>query len=92
MKEAEAKSEEIKQTVDQMMMDFGVNPDQRKDKGRSKGRNPFDQLTKEQKAQVNAKVKEIWEAGTDGREIWKQVHSMLEEFGLQAPQKKKNGQ
>ena len=38
------------------------------------------------------KVKEIWDAGTDRREIWKQVHSMLEEFGLQAPQKKKSGQ
>ena len=37
MKEAEATSKEIKQTVDQMMLDFGVNPAQRKDKGRGKG-------------------------------------------------------
>ena len=37
MKEAEATSKEIKQTVDQMMLDFGVNPAQRKDKGRRKG-------------------------------------------------------
>lgn len=49
MKEAESTSEEIKQTVDQMMMNFGVNPAQRKDKGRGKGRNPFDQLTKSKK-------------------------------------------
>jgi len=34
-------------------------------------------------------VKEIREAGTDRREIWKQVHSMSEEFGLQAPRKRK---
>ena len=91
MKEAEATSKEIKQTVDQMMLDFGVNPAQRKDKGRRKGWNPFDQLTEEQKSQVEAKVKEIREAGADRREIRKQIATRLEEFGLEAPQKKKGG-
>ena len=88
MKEAEAALEEIKQTVDQMMQDFGVDPAQRK----GKGQNPFDQLTEEQKAQVDAKIKEMREAGADRREIRKQVHSMLEEFGLEAPQKRRGGQ
>ena len=49
------------------------------------------QLTEEQKSQVDAKVKEMREAGTDRREIRNQVHSMLEGFGLEAPQKKKGG-
>ena len=92
MKEAEATLEEIKQTIDQMMQDFGVDPIQRKGKGKGKGQNPFDQLTEEQKAQVDAKVKEMREAGADRREIRKQVHSMLEEFGLEAPQKRRGGQ
>ena len=92
MKEAEATLEEIKQTVDQMMQDFGVDPIQRKGKGKGKGQNPFDQLTEEQKVQVDAKIKEMREAGADRREIRKQVHSMLEEFGLEAPQKRRGGQ
>ena len=49
----------------------------------------LDQLTEEQKSQVDAKVKEMREAGTDRREIRNQVHSMLEGFGLKKPQKKK---
>ena len=49
------------------------------------------QLTEEQKSQVDAKVKEMREAGTDRREIRNQVHSMLEGFGLKKPQKKKGG-
>ena len=85
MKEAEATSEVIKQTVDQMILDFGVNSTQRKDKGRRKGRNLFDQLTDEQKSQIEAKVKEIREAGADRREIRKQMATILEEFGLEAP-------
>ena len=89
MKKAEAKPEEIKQTVDQMMQGFGVDPAQRKGKKRGQGRNPFDQLTEEQKSQVDAKVKEMREAGTDRREIRKQVHSMLEGFGLEAPQRRR---
>jgi len=92
MKEAEAKPEEIKQTVDQMMQGFGLDLSQRKGKSRGQGHNPFDQLTKEQKSQVDAKVKEMREADTDRREIRKQVHSMLEGFGLEAPPKKKGGQ
>jgi len=92
MKEAEAKPEKIKQTVDRMMQGFGVDPAQRQGKRRGQGRNPFDQLTEEQKSQVDAKVKEMREASTDRREIRKQVHSMLEGFGLEALQEKKDGQ
>ena len=89
MKEAESTPKAIKQTVDRMMQNFGVEPTQRKGKGRAKRQNPLDQLTEEQKSQVDAKVKEMREAGTDRREIRNQVHSMLEGFGLKKPQKKK---
>ena len=65
MKEAEATPEAIKQTVDQMMKGFGVDPAQRKGKKRGQGRSPLDQLTKEQKSQIDAKVKEMREAGAD---------------------------
>ena len=91
MKEAESTPKAIKQTVDQMMQNFGVEPTQRKGKGRAKRQNPLDQLTEEQKSQVDAKVKEMRETGTDRREIRNQVHSMLEGFGLKKPQKKKGG-
>ena len=91
MKEAEATPEAIKQTVDQMMKDFGVDPAQRKGKKRGQGQNPFDQLTEEQKSQIDAKVKEMREAGNDRREIRKQIHSMLKGFGIEAPQKERDG-
>ena len=91
MKEAESTPKAIKQTVDQMMQNFGVEPTQRKGKGRAKRQNPLDQLTEEQKSQVDAKVKEMREAGTDRREIRKQIHSMLKGFGIEAPQKERDG-
>ena len=91
MKEAESTPKAIKQTVDQMIQNFGVEPTQRKGKGRAKRQNPLDQLTEEQKSHIDTKIKEMREAGTDRREIRNQVHSMLEGFGLKKPQKKKGG-
>ena len=91
MKEADATPEAIKQTVDQMMKDFGVDPAQRKGKKRGQGRNPFDQLTEEQKSQIDAKVKEMREAGADRREIRQQMGTMLEGFGIDTSQRKGKG-
>ena len=54
-----------------MMLDFGVDPSERKGTRGSKDRNPFDQLTEEQKSQIEAKVKEMREAYADHREIRK---------------------
>ena len=91
MKEAEATPEAIKQTVDQMMQGFGVDPAQRKGKKRGQGRNPFDQLTEEQKSQIDAKVKEMREAGADRREIRQQMGTMLEGFGIDTSQRRGKG-
>ena len=91
LKAAETTHEEIKQTIDQMLQGFGIDPVQRKGKKRGQGQNPFDQLTEEKKSQVDTKVIEMREAGANRREIRKQIHSMLEGFGLEASQKKKGG-
>jgi len=91
MREAGADRREIRQQMGTMLEGFGIDTSQRKEKGRSKGQNPFKQLTEEQKSQVDAKVKEMREAGTDRREIRKQIHSMLEGFGIEAPQKERDG-
>ena len=87
LKAAEAKPEEIRQAVGQMLQDFGIDPTQRK----GKGRKPFDQLTEEQKSQIDGKVKELRQAGATRQEIREQVNGMLEGFGLEVPKKKRGG-
>ena len=87
LKAAEAKPEEIRQAVGQMLQGFGIDPTQRK----SQGRKPFDQLTEEQKSQIDGKVKELRQAGATRQEIREQVNGMLEGFGLEVPKKKRGG-
>ena len=87
LKAAEAKPEEIRQAVGQMLQGFGIDPTQRK----SQGRKPFDQLTEEQKSQIDGKVKELRQAGATRQEIREQVNGMLEGFGLEDPKKKRGG-
>ena len=89
MREAGANRDEIRKQMGTMLEGFGVDISQRKGKRKGKDQNTLDQLTEEQKSQVDAKVKEMREAGTDRREVRNQVHSMLEGFGLKKPQKKK---
>ena len=91
LKAAEAKPEEIRQAVGQMLQDFGIDPAQRKGKRAGKGRKPFDQLTEEQKSQIDGKVKELRQAGATRQEIREQVNDMLEGFGLEVPKKKRGG-
>ena len=88
MKEAESTPKAIKQTVDQMMQNFGVEPTQRKGKGRAKRQNPLDQLTEEQKSHIDTKIKEMREAGANRGEIRKQMGTMLEGFGVDLSQRK----
>ena len=88
MKEAESTSKAIKQTVDQMMQNFGVEPTQRKGKGRAKRQNPLDQLTEEQKSHIDTKIKEMREAGGNRSEIRKRMGAMLEGFGVDLSQRK----
>ena len=87
LKAAEAKPEEIRQAVGQMLQGFGIDPTQRK----GKGRKPFDQLTEEQKSQIDGKVKELRQAGANRQEIREQVNDMLEGFGLEVPKRKRGG-
>ena len=90
MREAGADRREIRKQMGTMLEGFGIDTSQRRGKGKAKRQNPFKQLTEEQKSQVDAKVKEMREAGTDRREIRKQIHSMLEGFGIEAPQKERD--
>ena len=83
LKAAEARPEEIRQAVGQMMQGFGIDPAQ--------GRKPFDQLTEEQKSQIDGKVKELRQAGANRQEIREQVNGMLEGFGLEVPKRKRGG-
>ena len=87
LKAAEAKPEEIRQSVGQMLQGFGIDPTQRK----GQGRKPFDQLTGEQKSQIDGKVKELRQAGANRQEIREQVNGMLEGFGLEVPKRKRGG-
>ena len=87
LKAAEAKPKEIRQAVGQMLQGFGIDPTQRK----GKGRKPFDQLTEEQKSQIDGKVKKLRQAGATRQEIREQVNDMLEGFGLEVPKKKRGG-
>ena len=87
LKAAEAKPEEIRQAVGQMLQGFGIDPAQ----GKGKGRKPFDQLTEEQKSQIDGKVKELRQAGANRQEIREQVNGMLEGFGLEVPKRKRGG-
>ena len=91
LKAAEAKPEEIRQSVGQMLPGFGIDPAQGKGKRAGQGRKAFDQLTEEQKSQIDGKVKELRQAGATRQEIREQVNGMLEGFGLEVPKKKRGG-
>ena len=47
----------------------------------------FEELTEEQKLQINTKIKEMREAGENREVIKQQVHQMLNEFGIDIPSK-----
>ena len=91
LKAAEAKPEEIRQAIGQMLQGFGIDPAQGKGKREGQGRKAFDQLTEEQKSQIDGKVKELRQAGATRQEIREQVNDMLEGFGLEDPKKKRGG-
>ena len=74
-----------------MLQGFGIDPAQGKGKRAGQGRKPFDQLTEEQKAQIDGKVKKLRQAGATRQEIREQVNGMLEGFGLEVPKKKRGG-
>jgi len=91
MREAGTDRREIRKQMVLMLEGFGVDLSQRQGKRRGKGQNPFDQLTEEQKSQIDGKVKELRQAGATRQEIREQVNDMLEGFGLEVPKKKRGG-
>ena len=91
MREAEANRSEIKSTVNRMLEAFGVEPPESK-KGHKRGGFFFDQLTEEQKLQIDGKVKEMREAGASRQEIRQQINATLIELGIEVPAKKGRGQ
>ena len=90
MREAEANRSEIKSTVNRMLEAFGVEPPESK-KGHKRGGFFFDQLTEEQKLQIDGKVKEMREAGASRQEIRQQINATLIELGIEVPAKSGKG-
>lgn len=90
MREAEANRSEIKSTVNQMLEVFGVEPLESK-RGHKRGGFFFDQLTEEQKLQIDGKVKEMREAGASRQEIRQQINAILIKLGIEVPAKSGKG-
>ena len=90
MREAEANRSEIKSTVNRMLESFGVEPPESK-RGNKRGGFFFDQLTEEQKLQIDGKVKEMREAGASRQEIRQQINATLIELGIEVPAKSGKG-
>ena len=90
MRAAEANRSEIKSTVNRMLEAFGVEPPESK-KGHKRGGFFFDQLTEEQKLQIDGKVKEMREAGASRQEIRQQINATLIELGIEVPAKSGKG-
>jgi len=90
MREAEANRSEIKSTVNRMLEAFGVEPPESK-RGHKRGGFFFDQLTEEQKLQIDGKVKEMREAGASRQEIRQQINAILIKLGIEVPAKSGKG-
>ena len=79
-----ADRKEIRRQVNQMLIEFGIDQSAPFNKF-------FDQLTEEQKSQIDGKVKELRQAGANRQEVREQVNGMLEGFGLEVPKRKRGG-
>ena len=80
MRQSGANRNEIKQSVDQMLTDFGVEQ-------ATPFKSFFDQLSQEQKLQIDTKVQDLAETDVSQKEIRQQVKSMLTDFGIDVPSK-----
>ena len=49
----------------------------------------MEQLTEDQQEEVKAKMEELWESGASREEIRETIHKMLEEYGVDIPEKGK---
>lgn len=87
LREAGAKPDEVKAAVSEMLKGFGVDPAQVK-LGAGGGKHPLAlpaELTKDQRKEVLAKVKEMKQAGAKPDEVKTAVREMLKGWGLQLP-------
>ena len=80
MRQSGANRNEIKQSVDQMLTDFGVEQ-------ATPFKSFFDQLSQEQKLQIDTKVQDLAETDVSQKEIRQQVKLMLTDFGIDVPSK-----
>lgn len=75
-----ADKKEIRRQINQMLIEFGIDQPAPFNKF-------FDQLTEEQKLQIDTKIKEMREAGENREVIKQQIHQTLNEFGIDTPAK-----
>ena len=75
-----ADKKEIRRQINQMLIEFGIDQPAPFNKF-------FDQLTEEQKLQIDTKIKEMREAGENREVIKQQIHQTLNEFGIDIPAK-----
>ena len=80
IRQSGANRNEIKQSVDQMLTDFGVEQ-------ATPFKSFFDQLSQEQKLQIDTKVQDLAETDVSQKEIRQQVKLMLTDFGIDVQSK-----
>lgn len=83
MKAANAKPEEIKVAVAEMLKGWGIEAGPGAGAGEGQGREWLAKLTPEQREQVQAKIKELKAAGKTREEIKTAVAAMLKEWGIE---------
>ena len=78
MRQAGAKPEEIKAAIQEMLKGWGVEP-----QGKGQGAGRFANLTEEQRTQLQAKIKEMRDAGAKPEEIRAAVQEMCKGWGVE---------
>jgi len=89
MKEAGATRDEIKVAVEELLEGFGVEVPEDLGERRGKG-DLFADLTDEQRQQIDDTVAEMKEAGATRDEIKVAVEELLEGFGVEVPDDRKD--
>jgi len=94
MRKAGATREEIRQTVDGMLAEYGVEPPTRPERGARRGQDRLlcrVDLTEEQRTSVLEMVDEMEETGASRYEIREAVDEMLEGYGVALPPRRGGG-
>ncbi len=91
LKEDGATRMEIRDAVREKMQEYGIELPERSERGRRGPNGPgldmiSDQLTEEQRTAIKDKIESMREEGADRKEIQKEVHAMLESYGVEVPE------